>query len=201
MLASRSEGPVELHELGICFYLLANYEQSLEYLETLKNRFPDYIEEGSAALLRILCLIQMQRYAQALAELTERLPRSQYDTRLLNMHVFVLEKLGQIDEAIKVAEQILSLMPDDANARNSLGYLLSRRGTASDLARAGSHLKKAITLSPTSAAYLDSLGVYLYKQGQHAAARAAFEKALRFAPDNTLILDHLREIARLESES
>lgn len=201
MLASRSEGPVEYHELGICFYLLSNHEQSLEYLEILKNRFPDYIEEGNAALLRILCLIHLERFTEALQELTERLPRSEYDTRLLNMHVYVLEKLGRMDDAIRVAEQILAIVPEDANARNSLGYLLSRRGTASDLARAGSHIKKAITLSPTSAAYLDSLGVYLLKQGQIQGARAAFEKALRFAPDNTLILDHLREIARMENQS
>lgn len=187
-------GPLELHELGLCYYLIDNCRAAAEYLKELCERYPDYLEIGPAQALRVYCLIQEGELLEAEILLKERIPRDPDNTALLGMLAHVQEKTLRIDEAVATHRRILAMDPDNTNSQNSIGYLLAVHGKPSDFPRAFAHLKDAVAKKPDHPAYLDSLGVLLAKQGNKESARKAFLKALRRAPENAEILDHLKDL-------
>lgn len=87
---------------------------------------------------------------------------------------------GRYDEAIEVLYRVIELSPDNARA-----YLLI--GAAEDyLGNTEASLEatlKSISLSPTRAAYRD-LGLTYYYEGDYAAAREAYQKAVELGPDD-----------------
>jgi tetratricopeptide (TPR) repeat protein len=187
-------GPIELHELGICYYLIDNCKSAAHYLQELAEKYPDYLEIAAAQALRVYCLIQDGEMLEAEILLKERIPRDPTNTSLLAMLSHVQEKTHRIDEALATHRRILAMDPGNINSKNSLGYLLAKHGKKTDMAQAFAHLKDAVSEKPDHPAYLDSLGVLLARQGEKERARKAFLKALRKAPGNAEILDHLKDI-------
>ena len=197
MLREEESDPVGLHELGICYSLLSNFERAAEYLGRLLEGTPDYLEAGAAGALRAYCLIQIEQFAEAEKVLEQRLAMNPTDARLYAMLAFVFEKTGRMDRAIELHRQVLQFEPTNANSLNSLGYLLALHGTPADAREAYGALKKALEASPNNPAYLDSFGVFLARRGQPDNARRALTKALQRAPQNIEILDHLKQLLDL----
>lgn len=190
-------GPLEVHELGNCYYLLRNYRQAVQYFDELLDRYSDYIQLGTVHAMRIFCLIMEEDYDRAHDLLRERLSVESQNTRLLAMQAYVYEKTGRKQDAVDTHRRILDLDPDNINSLNSLGYLLTLYGEGDELRLAYECLKKAIARDPDNPAYLDSFGVFLTRRGKDESARRAFVKALQRAPHNTVILDHLKELLEL----
>lgn len=186
-------GPVELHDLGICYFLLENYRPAIDTLQKLAADFPGYIESGSAVALRALCYLKTEGYTQAEELIRDRLRVDETDVRLYSMLAFALEKTRRIDDAVDVYRAAHRIAPENLNVLNGLGYLLTMRGRPEDLKEAGSYLKTAVTARPEHPAYLDSFGVLLLRAGNKDAAKKAFGKAVLRAPENQEILDHLKE--------
>jgi Flp pilus assembly protein TadD len=188
-------GPVEMHELGICYFMLRNYRQSSRYLGDLVEKYGDYVEIAAVMALQVLCLLQDEEYLAAEEILGDRLRKYQHDARLLSMLAHVYEKTGRREEGIATHRRILNLDPENINSLNSLGYLLTLHGHgAADREEAFACLKKAIQKKPDHPAYLDSFGVFLAKQGDRQRARRALLKALQRAPENQEILGHIQEL-------
>ena len=188
--------PLYLHELGICYYSLQNRRQALQYLERLLQKYPDYIEQGAVHALRALILLELREYKIAEELLQERLRRDSLDTRLLSMLAYVYEKTARGAQAIVTLQDILRIKPDDLNSLNSLGYLLALGGKSkADKELAFNCLAKAVRARSENPAYLDSLGVYYARQGDMQRAHKALLRALRRAPYNSEILEHLRQYA------
>lgn len=194
MLVDGRGGPIELHELGLCYYLIDNCKSAAMYLKELAEKYPDYVEIAPAQALRVYCLIQDGELLEADILLKERIPKDPTNTSLLGMLAHVQEKTHRIDEALATHRRILAMDPENLNSKNSLGYLLARHGNMADLPQAFAHLRDAVSRKPDHPAYLDSLGVLLVKQGEKERAKKAFLKALRKAPENAEILDHLKDI-------
>ena len=74
---------------------------------------------------------------------------------------------------------------------NALGYLYAEQGVKLD--EAALLVRRALKSSPTSGAYLDSLGFIYFKQGKLDAAIENLELALRYLPDTPEILLHLTD--------
>ena len=121
--------PLDLHELGICYYHLQNYEKAISYLTKLLTKFHDYVEFGSANALQALCLIEKKEFLKAKNILENRIVIEKNNTKLLSMLAYVYEKLNKNEEAINILKKIIILEPQNTNALNSLGYLLSIFGT------------------------------------------------------------------------
>jgi tetratricopeptide (TPR) repeat protein len=187
-------GPIELHELGVCYFYLSNFRQAAEYLHELLELFPDYVEIGAAHALRALALVNAEDYAEAERALRARLGKSAGDVRLMGMLAHVLYRTGRLDEAIEQHRRILRLDADNLNSLNSLGYLLALRDLPEDRDEAYACLKRAVARKPEHPAYLDSLGVLLARSGDRERARRALFKALERAPENAEILDHIRDL-------
>jgi len=108
-------------------------------------------------------------------------------------------------EAEKLLRAILDDDPDNATACNDLGYHLADQGR--DLDEAERLIRHAITVDridrrksgsvePESAAYLDSLGWVLFRQGKLVDAKAELEKAATFpaGANDPTVWDHLGDV-------
>lgn len=187
-------GPMELHELGICYYHLGNYDRASDYLDQLIGEYPDYVEIASVQGLRILALIYDGKLREAEGILEDRLKIQKQDTRLLGMLAHIQEKTGRAVEAIGTHRKILKIDPENVNSLNNLGFLLTLHGGRGDQNEAFACLKKAVSKQPDHPAYLDSFGVFLGKIGEKEKARKALMKALKRVPQNAEILGHLKEL-------
>jgi tetratricopeptide (TPR) repeat protein len=98
---------------------------------------------------------------------------------------------GDMPRGEKILEVILAEEPNDPSVNNDLGYLYADQGK--NLEQAESMIRKAVDAEPENAAYLDSLGWVLFKQGKAAEALPHLEKSIEKstgAGDATL-QDHL----------
>ncbi|RKU18768.1 hypothetical protein C6503_08930 [Candidatus Poribacteria bacterium] len=93
---------------------------------------------------------------------------------------------NHLRKAIELSSQ--KELPD---AYNALGYLYAEQGIRLDEAAALIH--RALKSTPTSGAYLDSLGLVYFKQGKLDAAIENLERANHYLPDTPEILLHLAD--------
>ena len=111
----------------------------------------------------------------------------------------VLSKLGHVDAAKVLFEQVMELDPEGKHATclNGLGALLQREG---DLQAAESHLDRALELEPDFAEARNNLGVVYERQGRLDAARSEFERAVRIAPEYALARKNLGGILQRQGD-
>ena len=75
---------------------------------------------------------------------------------------------GQVGAALRELTALVKARPDDPAALNALGYTLADHGR--ELTRARKLIGRAYAAAPKNAAFLDSLGWVLFRQGHGAAA-------------------------------
>jgi tetratricopeptide (TPR) repeat protein len=97
---------------------------------------------------------------------------------------------GDADGAAEWLEQVLDEFPDDSAAMNDLGYIWADAGR--NLLMSKRLIEEALADKPNNAAYRDSLGWVLFRQGKYAEALVELKKAVAASPkpDGSL-LDHL----------
>lgn len=84
-------------------------------------------------------------------------------------------RAGEISTARKLYDRVLVLTPNDAEALNNLGVLLSSQG---EYARALQLLRRANEASPRNPGPWNNIGTVFHAQGKHSEAIAAFRQAL-----------------------
>jgi Tfp pilus assembly protein PilF/peroxiredoxin len=89
-------------------------------------------------------------------------------------------KLGQPSAAKSALERALSLTPDYAEARNTLGALAGQNG---DIEGAMAHFRKALETKPDYADALNNLGYALFQTGRRQEAYEFYQRALQLQPD------------------
>jgi tetratricopeptide (TPR) repeat protein len=105
---------------------------------------------------------------------------------------FIYDVQGEIDKAIEVYDQALTISPDDPLLLNNYAYLLAQKGER--LNEALEMVTRALEQSPESASYLDTKGWIYYALGEYDKAKDYIEQALVADPDNWTILDHLGDV-------
>jgi tetratricopeptide (TPR) repeat protein len=90
-----------------------------------------------------------------------------------------LQRLGQVQEAIRHYEQALRLYPDLADAHNNLGIALAEMGK---IEQAIAHYEQALRIRPDFAEAHYNLGAALEKAGRVLEAISHYEQALRIKP-------------------
>ncbi len=80
----------------------------------------------------------------------------------------------------------------DANALNSLGYMLAERGDRLD--EAVTLLQRALKIEPGNPSYLDSLGWAYFQQGRLDLADPPLTEAAEKLQDNSVVQDHLGDL-------
>jgi tetratricopeptide (TPR) repeat protein len=169
---------------------------ALDVLEKARKKFrQSFIGEFYSGL----CYMRLKEYTNALEHFTtaEVVAKATETNRLTHNFYFELgaahERAGKIPESERYFLSCLSMKPEFPPALNYLGYMWAERGT--NLSRAREFIEKAVKMDPTNAAYLDSLGWVLYKQGHAKEALDPIRKAVELndEPDATLY-DHLGDI-------
>ena len=111
------------------------------------------------------------------------------DDHTLTMRVAnVYEGGGRLAEAEREFRKLMAEDPLDADAMNSLSYMLAEHGQK--LAEAVELAQRALTIEPGNPAYLDTLGWALFKQGKTAEAADSLSKAAAVLTGNSVIQDH-----------
>lgn len=85
------------------------------------------------------------------------------------------QRAGDVFTARKLYDSVLTVTPNDPDALNNLGVLLS---TQRDYVRALIVLKRAVAVSPRNPGPWNNIGALFHAQGKHEDAIAAFRQAL-----------------------
>jgi len=100
----------------------------------------------------------------------------------------VYERGGRIAEAEQELRKLMAADPLNADAMNSLSYMLAEHGLrlpeAIDLAQ------RAVKIEPENPAFLDTLGWALFKLGRVQEAADPIGRAARILTGNSVIQDH-----------
>ena len=133
-----------------------------------------------------------QRYRLAKFELDQLIDGGYQSTQVYAVYGFILNELGETDESLKMLQKALTLDPDNANALNSLGYIMAEEEL--DPATAVNYCREAVKKKPQSPAYLDSLGWACLKAGKHEEARILLRQAMEISGGNVIIAGHMRAV-------
>lgn len=110
------------------------------------------------------------------------------DETLIMRVANVYEGGGRLADAEKELRRLMADDPLNANALNSLSYMLADHGQR--LPEAVELAQRALTIEPDNPSYLDTLGWALFKQGKFAEAVVPLSKAAAMLTGNSVIQDH-----------
>jgi tetratricopeptide (TPR) repeat protein len=114
------------------------------------------------------------------------------DSQIQLALVGLYQDAGRSSDAERVLRQILANEPANANALNTLGYLLAVRGDKLD--EAIGLVRRALEKEPNNGAYLDSLGWAHFRKGDLNEAEKYLAAAADRMPGNGEVLDHLGDL-------
>ena len=170
-------------------------EASRGYLEVLRTRFP----QESLRLWQVEAelLYRANQFQEALGIYDLVLQDYPEDVDLLYGRAIVLERLGRVAEAETDLRAILAQDGDDARSLNALGYMLSNHSERFE--EATILVRRALSLTPSDPAVIDSLGWLYFRQGDLQQARKYLEKAWDSLKDPE-VAAHLGEVLWQQGE-
>ena len=178
--------------LGLCYTQLKQYDDALLYLEQVVTNHASLLQIYQSRMVLSLIYAMTDRFRLAKFELDQLIDGGYESTQVYSVYGFVLYELSDIDESLKMLQKALTLDPENANALNSLGYIMAEEGL--DTATAVNYCREAVKKKPDSYAYLDSLGWACLKAGRYEEARAYLRKAMEISGGNSVIARHMRAV-------
>ena len=209
-----SEAEIEAHHgISLAYQAQSNFEKS----EFHMTRVISLLEEQARSMRggtrrargadRIALTRRIQEARHTLGQIYLRfsVPRKAVDTyaKILSTDANYIPALSGIGMAYQMLDDLkraevylrkaieLSSRDELPDVYNALGYLYAQQGIKLD--EAAKLVQRALKSSPTSGAYLDSLGFIYFKQGKLNAAIEYLELANRYLPDTPEILLHLAD--------
>lgn len=171
-----------------------------EFRALLAERLVDanMLVRDTVRRLLLNTMVLAQKYDEALRQIDEWYPPDQYATAerrsvVLALKQIVFQAAERTDEYIAVSRELLAGRPTDPGLNNDLGYTWVDRGE--NVERATAMIRRAVAAEPLNAAYLDSLGWALYKQGDWHGARKYLERSIRLERgEDPVVFDHLADV-------
>ncbi len=183
--------------LGLCQVRLGNWDEALLYLEQVvtAETDPARLYQCRMALAYIYAVTGRAKLAEyELARLRESGYESAQICAALGYTAWIQ---GNIDDSLEWYGRALDLEPSHPTSLNGLGYVLAYRGD--DLTRALSCCRKAVEARPNNPAYQDSLGWVYLKLGFFDEAETWLERALKGAPEEREVQEHVRTLRELKT--
>lgn len=147
---------------------------------------------------QIQTLLQSGRWSeleQAARALTHRNPSSALAWKALGLS---LHRQGKLDDALQPSQQAAKLAPQDPEAFNNLGALLSE---GEHLQHAEACFRRALQLQGHHIPSLENLITLLGRQGRHEEVRPLLEHYLRLDPDNEYARHQLAMLSGEQTEA
>lgn len=167
----------------------AGLEAGLQHLEDFGRAQPQSAPQVIAARSALASSFDDEK--RSLAILSDGIRRFPDLLDLRLDRVFLYERTGRIDAAVRDLRELLKERPGDAAVQNALGYTLADHGRNLDEAR--TLLTAALAQSPDSSAILDSMGWLLFREGRHAEALAYLTRSRALGNDPEIDL-HVGEV-------
>lgn len=162
--------------------LLKEDKKYEEAIKRLHEASPSTLEDQKQLLLAEIDLLMLNNKAHdALFLAEEVLTKIPTDEDMLLAHSLVAIKLKNYTLAEKDLVSILKDNPNNAEALNTLGYILSLQ--PGRLEEAKPYLEQALSLSPNNPAYLDSIGWLYFRLGEETKALSYLKRAKELSSD------------------
>lgn len=163
-------------------------DAGLLHLDEFGRAQPELGPELVAAKAALASSLEDEK--RALAILDAGLQRYPDSLDLRMARVFLYERAGHTDSAIRDLRALLKERPGDATVQNARGFTLADHDR--QLPEAQALVTAALEQSPDSAAILDSMGWVLYRLGRPAEALGYLQRAKALGNDPEIEL-HLGE--------
>ena len=187
-----ASNPEVHYYLGITYGRMERYDKTIRYLESVLKSDLAFIHKIHAKMILGYIYTILENYDKAL-ELFRNVVESGIETAQAYAAIgYIMHKKGEVKEALMNLYKAIEIDPKNANAHNSLGFILAEENV--NLEEALEECKRAVNLDPNNPAYLDSLGWVYYKMGKIPHAKSYIAKALKLAPENEEIKAHLEEV-------
>ena len=155
------------------------YSQALKRLASIDER------HWSLFYARGIALERSQQWDRAEADFLKALELRPEQPLVLNYLGYSWADQGvNLDRAVEMIEQAVSLRPNDGYIVDSLGWVLFRMGRYED---AVGHLERAAELRPEDPVINDHLGDAYWRVGRRTEARFQWRRALSLDPEAQLI--------------
>ncbi len=178
--------------IGLCLTQLERYEEAIVYLGQVANSEFSFLHVFQSRMVLGYIYSVTERYKLAELEFKEVIEGGFESTQAYAALGFVLYCQNEVDDSVLYLKKALEVDPANANALNSLAYVLAEENI--DLSHALKLCRKCVELAPDNPAYLDSLGWILYKSGKISEARTYLRKALDLSPRNKEIAFHMKKV-------
>ena len=195
-LWSRTEARQVLAQLDLesMAGLWAEFRQWNKCLDlVIKARQASKLRSADLLLLHANALDQLNRFQEATQVYREAQKLKPDDAMVQNnLGYLLLEKGGDIKEAIRLIEASLKQDPKNGSTLDSWGWALFKQGKAKEAEEA---LRKAVDLRPYNPDIRKHLGEVLLKQGNKEEALAQWERALAYAfPERKELEERTRKL-------
>jgi tetratricopeptide (TPR) repeat protein len=180
---------VTLYMLGQSQRTLKDFDAATATVQKLKSTYPT---DARGGYLEALVLRDRGQYEQAIAALEMVMNRASRDGSLVYEYASLLERAGRFADAERALRGVLAKDPQDANALNSLGYMLADHGQRLD--EAVDLVQRALKIEPTNPSFLDSLGWAYFRQGKLELADAPLTQAAERLPTSSTVHEHLGDL-------
>ena len=168
---------------------MKDYDAAAATAQQLETAYPN---DTRAAYLSAQLLQDRGRTAEAITAFQDLIKRAPQDEGLVYEYSALLEKAGRLPEAETALRGLLSKDPLDANALNSLGYMLAEHGQRLD--EAVDLVQRALKVDPGNPSFLDSLGWAYFQQGKIDLADPALTQAAQQLPASSTVQEHLGDL-------
>ena len=192
--ASATPDAVALYMLGQAQRVLKEFDGATATVQKLKTTYPN---DARGGYLEALVLRDRGQYDQAITAFELVMNRAAKDGSLVYEYASLLERAGRLPDAERALRGVLVKDPQDANALNSLGYMLADHGQRLD--EAIDLVQRALKIEPSNPSFLDSLGWAYFRQGKLDLADAPLTQAAERLPTSSTVNEHLGDL-RLKQE-
>jgi len=190
--ADASKYPELSYYLGLCYAQLERYDEALLYLEQVVTGAADFAHVYQARMLLGYIYATSGRHRLARFEFDRIIEEGYESPKAYSALAYALYQEGENEAAIEKLKRALEMDRENANALNSMGYLLAEEER--ELQYALECCRRAVRYAPNNGAYLDSLGWVFFKLGNVEQARKCLRKALDLRPGNSEIAGHMKSV-------
>ena len=194
-IPSGAEQRAEALQLRALAALESEAEGSLDkaysLLETLRTERPE-ADRAALAAQRVRIRRAQARSAEARTMLDEARQRWPEDTSLHFLDGMLFEDLGQRTRALEVMQALIAREPEHAGALNYVGYSWAEQNVR--LEEAETLIRRALQVSPSDAAIVDSLGWVMFRRGDLTGAEATLRRAIELDAEEGELHFHLAEV-------
>jgi len=190
ILEQRSDFVEAKKRLALIYLREGDAEKALSVIEGVENQYADV----NYYRIKAQILIDKKDFKSAIDLLSKTIKENPAEVRLYMDLAVAYEKNGSSENAEKTIREGMRYFPDDPSLLNFLGYIYAEKGV--NLKEAKDMIERALRQKPDEAAYLDSMAWVLYQMGRYKEALPYQKKALKGAPEEQEIRDHMEAILK-----